>query len=118
VRLAIDLVRGEVIDARVESSTLNRFAIESCLREAAFALDVPRAYRNDAPVTAILNLVFRPRTPEKRHTAEDSYPIGAEIDLILEELHKSEAAEAAATPAAPPAAASPPVATPAPARVE
>jgi hypothetical protein len=98
VRMAIQLVRGEVVDAHVESTTLNRASIEACLREAAFALDVPRAYRNDEPVTAIVNLVFRPRTPEKKqHTAEDSYPIGPEIDLILEELHKEEAA-AAQTP--------------------
>jgi hypothetical protein len=105
--MAIDLVRGEVMGAHVESSTLGRPAIEGCLREAAFALEVPRAYRNDAPVTAIVNLVFRPRTPEKRHTAEDTYPVGAEIDLVLEELHRSEAGADA-----PPAEPAPPPATP------
>jgi hypothetical protein len=110
VRMAIDLVRGEVMDARVESTTLNQPAIETCLHDGAFALEVPRAYHNDEPVTAIVNLVFRPRTPEKRRSAEDSFPIGAEIDLILEELKKSDAA--AATPAAPSASA----AQPAPAR--
>ena len=89
VRLAIDLVRGEVVAARVESSTLSQPQIESCLCEGAFALEVPRAYRNDAPVTAILNMVFRPRTPEKKTTAEDNFPIGHEIDLILEEMHRS-----------------------------
>jgi hypothetical protein len=95
VRMAIDLVRGEVMDARLESSTLGQPPIEACLRESAFALEVPRAYRNDEPVTAIVNLVFRPRTPERRHSAEDSFPIGAEIDLILEELKKAEASEPA-----------------------
>jgi hypothetical protein len=94
VRMAIDLVRGEVMDARVESSTLGQPSIESCLRDAAFALEVPRAYHNDEPVTAIVNLVFRPRTPEKKRSAEDSFPVGAEIDLILEELKKSEGTRA------------------------
>jgi hypothetical protein len=95
VRMAIDLVRGEVMDARLESSTLAQPPIEACLRDSAFALEVPRAYRNDQPVTAIVNLVFRPRTPERKHSAEDSFPIGAEIDLVLEELKKAEAAEPA-----------------------
>ena len=95
VRVAVDLVRGEVMDARVESSTLGQPSIESCLREGAFALEVPRAYHNDEPVTAIVNLVFRPRTPERRRSAEDSFPVGAEIDLILEELKNSEAADPA-----------------------
>ena len=67
VRLAIDLMRGEV-DARVESSTLDNAGIERCLREGAFELDVPRAARSDAPVTAVLNLVFRPRTPREGTT--------------------------------------------------
>jgi hypothetical protein len=93
VRLAIELVRGEVVDARVESSTLNQPQIEACLRDGAFALEVPRAYRNDEPVTAVVNLVFRPRTPEKKHSAEDSFPIGAEIDLILEQLKREELKE-------------------------
>jgi hypothetical protein len=98
VRMAIDLVRGEVVGAQVESSTLHDPRIEDCLRESAFALDVPRAYRNDQPVTAIVNMVFRPRTPEKKHTTEESFPIGGEIDLILEELHKSEQPGTAAPP--------------------
>jgi hypothetical protein len=96
VRMAIDLVRGEVMDARVESTTLNQPTIETCLREGAFALEVPRAYHNDEPVTAVVNLVFRPRTPEKRRNAEDSFPIGAEIDLILEELKNAEGAHGGA----------------------
>ena len=42
VRLAIDVVRGEVERAAVESSTLNRADVERCLREGAFAIEVPR----------------------------------------------------------------------------
>jgi hypothetical protein len=98
VRLAIDLVRGEVAAAHIESSTLGSPAIENCLRESAFALDVPRATRSDAPVTAIVNLVFRPRPPEKVHTAEDTFPIGNEIDLALEELRRFEQSKAPAPP--------------------
>ena len=70
VRLAIDVVRGEVERAAIESSTLNNADVEACLREGAFAVDVPRVMRNDAPVTAILNLVFRPQTPEKKREHE------------------------------------------------
>jgi hypothetical protein len=98
VRMAIDLVRGEVMDARVESTTLNQPAIETCLHDSAFALEVPRPYHNDEPVTAIVNLVFRPRTQEKRRSAEDTFPVGAEIDLILEELKKAEATATAHRP--------------------
>jgi hypothetical protein len=90
VRLALDLIRGEVADARIESSTLSQPTIESCLRDGAFALEVPRAYRNDQAVTAILNMVFRPRTPEKKRAGEDA--IGAEIDMVLEDLHRFEEA--------------------------
>ena len=96
VRLAIDLIRGEVAAAHIESSTLGSPIIESCLRESAFALEVPRASRSDAPVTAIVNLVFRPRPAEKIHTAEDTFPIGDEIDLALEELRRFEQARAPA----------------------
>src|SRR6185369_10215131 len=63
VRLAIDVER-----AVVESSTLNRADVEQCLREGAFEIEVPRVTRNDAPVTAILNLVFKPQTQEKKRT--------------------------------------------------
>ena len=94
MRLAIDLVRGEVAAARLESSTLGTPAIEACLRESALALDVPRATRSDAPVTAIVNLVFRPRPPEKVRTAEDSFPISADIDVALEDLRKFERSRA------------------------
>ena len=96
VRLALDLVRGEVGAARVESSTLAHPLIETCLRDAAYALDVPRAYRNDDPVTAILNLVFRPRTPERRGGIENA-GLDKEIDLLVEAALK----EPVLTPVAP-----------------
>jgi hypothetical protein len=98
VRLAIDLARGEVGKVIVESSTLGAPAIEACLRDGAFEIDVPRALRSDAPVTAVLNLVFRPRTPEKR-TSADEAALGAQIDLVIEELHREEAAASSETPA-------------------
>jgi len=87
VRLAIELVRGEVGNARIESTTLARPNIERCLQEAAFALDVPRAYRNDERVTAILNLVFRPRTPERALPARDP-GISRDLDLLIESALK------------------------------
>jgi hypothetical protein len=83
VRLAIDLTRGEVGDVVVQSSTLNHPGIEACLREGAFALEVPRTLRSDSPSTAVLNLVFRPRTPEKAATPEEA-ALGEQIDLVIE----------------------------------
>ena len=97
MRLAIDVVRGEVERAAVESSTLNRADIEQCLREGAFEIEVPRVVRNDAPVTAILNLVFRPETPEKKR-GDDLGAVGDQIDLLIEEATKHEE-QAAKTPA-------------------
>jgi hypothetical protein len=99
-------MRGEVGGARIESSTLGHAAIEACLREAAFALEVPRAYRNDEPVTAILNLVFRPHTPDRAPTMQDP-GISREIDLLVEGALKSPEAAAdigarAPGPAGPP----------------
>ena len=95
VRLAIDVVRGEVERAVIEASTLNRADVEQCLREGAFEIEVPRVVRNDAPVTAILNLVFRPQTPERK-PAEDLGAVGDQIDLLIEEAQKrDEQAEAA-----------------------
>jgi hypothetical protein len=105
VRLAIDVVRGEVERASVESSTLNRADVELCLREGAFEIEVPRVVRNDAPVTAILNLVFRPQTPEKKR-GNDLGAVGDQIDLIIEEAQKRDA-QAAAQVEPPPAAARP-----------
>ena len=65
LRLELHLERGEMMSASVRRSTLGRPDIESCLREAAFAVEVPRALNSDAPVIAALNLVFRPRTESK-----------------------------------------------------
>lgn len=112
VRLAIDLVRGEVGAARIESSTLARPEIETCLKNAAFALDVPRAYRNDEPVTAILNLVFKPRTPEKAATLAGT-AVGDEIDLLVDEALR-DGSTAARPPDSPASSASPAGAEPAP----
>jgi hypothetical protein len=97
VRLALDLVRGEVGAARVESSTLGHPVIETCLREAAFALEVPRAYRNDEPVTAVLNLVFRPHTPDRPSAPQDP-GVSREIDLLVEGALKMDAEATAAPP--------------------
>ncbi len=99
VRLAIELTRGEVDRATIESSTLGNPGIERCLQESAFEIEVPRAARSDAPVTAVLNMVFRPRTTEK--TADvDLGEVGTEIDLVIEEMHRREAS-APGTPAPP-----------------
>jgi hypothetical protein len=85
VRLAIDVVRGEVERASIESSTLNQSTVEACLRDEAYAIEVPRAVRSDAPVTAVLNLNFRPHTQEK--TAPTLGAVGDQIDLIIESAH-------------------------------
>ncbi len=96
VRLAIDLVRGEVDRATVVSSTLGNAAIEACLRESAFAIEVPRAARSDAPVTAVLNMNFRPRTPAQKKSDVDLGAVGAEIDMVIDEMRRREAADAGA----------------------
>ena len=44
--------------------------------------------RNDAPVTAILNLVFRPQTPEKKR-GDDLGAVGDQIDLIIESRRRN-----------------------------
>jgi hypothetical protein len=93
VHLVVELARGEVADAVIDSSTLNHPGIEACLRDGAFAIEVPRSAA-DATVTAVLNLVFRPRSPEKKAT--DDGDLGAQIDLAIEELHRQEGAEKAA----------------------
>jgi hypothetical protein len=103
VRLAIDVARGEVERASIESSTLNHADVERCLREGAFAIDVPRAVRSDAPVTAILNLVFRPRTPEKRPGAEAG-GLGDQIDVLIEEAQRDAEGPPSATVETPPTA--------------
>jgi hypothetical protein len=98
VRLAIDLTRGEVGNAVVQSSTLNHPGIEGCLRDGAFEIEVPRTLRSDSPSTAILNLVFRPRTPEKSENPGEA-ALGEQIDLVIEELHRAEPAPAEEAPA-------------------
>jgi hypothetical protein len=100
VRLALDLVRGEVGAVRVEGSTLARPAIETCLREAAFGLEVPRAYRNDDPVTAVLNLVFRPRNPQEKRGAISDPGVAEQMDLLIEEALEAMREEGAPAPAA------------------
>jgi hypothetical protein len=102
VRLAIDVARGEVERATIESSTLNHGDIERCLREGAFAIEVPRAVRSDAPATAILNLVFRPRTPEKRPPGEPAGP--DQIDVLIEEAQRDAEGPPSATVEPAPAA--------------
>jgi hypothetical protein len=91
VRLAIDLGRGEVERATIESSTLDNPDIERCLTESAFEIEVPRAMRSDAPVTAVLNMNFRPRTPDKKADV-DLGAVGDQIDLVIEEMERREAA--------------------------
>ena len=93
VRLAIDLGRGEVERATIESSTLDNPDIERCLTESAFEIEVPRAMRSDAPVTAVLNMNFRPRTPDKKADV-DLGAVGDQIDLVIEEMERREAARA------------------------
>jgi hypothetical protein len=83
LRLELSLARGEMMDAVVRSSTLARPDIEACLREAAFSVEIPRAMYNDAPVTAALNLVFRPRSEVKPVDASLPSPLSAEVDRIL-----------------------------------
>ncbi len=100
VRLAIDVVRGEVERASIEASTLNQSSVEECLRDGAFAIDVPRAVRSDAPVTAVLNLNFRPHTPEKQPPGLGA--VGDQIDLIIEGAHHDAAASATEAPATSP----------------
>ena len=98
VRLAIELARGEVGGVKVESSTLGNPDIERCLQESAFEIEVPRAARSDAPVTAVLNMVFRPRTSDKKADV-DLGEVGNEIDLVIEEMHRHEASTQPAPPA-------------------
>ncbi len=80
VSVELQLERGEMTAATIKSSTLGRPEIESCLVEAAFAVDVPRAMRADAPVAVVLNLVFQPRTSSK---ASEPSATAADIDVIL-----------------------------------
>ena len=97
VRLSIELARGEVGGVKIESSTLANADIERCLQESAFEIEVPRAARSDAPVTAVLNMVFRPRTSDKKADV-DLGEVGNEIDLVIEEMHRREANAPAVPP--------------------
>jgi hypothetical protein len=83
LRLELHLERGEMMDAAVRRSTLGRPDIESCLREAAFAVEVPRAFNSDAPVIAALNLVFRPRTEARPPDAAAAEAVDRELTRIL-----------------------------------
>jgi hypothetical protein len=81
LRLELTLERGEMLQAVVRNSTLNRPEIEACLREAAFGIDVPRPLHRDAPVVAALNLRFQPRTPTQ--PPPDASALSQEIDLLI-----------------------------------
>jgi hypothetical protein len=83
LRLEMHLERGEMMEAAVRRSTLGRPDIESCLRDAAFAVDVPRALNSDAPVIAAVNLVFRPRTEVKTPDAGAGETVDRELTRIL-----------------------------------
>jgi len=97
VRLSIELARGEVGGVKIESSTLGNPDIERCLQESAFEIEVPRAARSDAPVTAVLNMNFRPRTADRKADV-DLGEVGNEIDLVIEEMHRREASAPAVPP--------------------
>jgi Mg-chelatase subunit ChlD len=102
VRLELHLERGELEDAIIQRSSLDRPEIERCVREAAFEVEYPRPMFRDAPTVAAVNLVFRPRTPEEN--PPDASPFDRQIDLILgpvtfdpRDLVESEARESGAT---------------------
>jgi hypothetical protein len=81
LRLELHLERGEVQDVVVRSSTLQRPDIESCLRDAAFSIEVPRPMHRDAPTVAIMNLVFQPSSPPRG--GQDASALDREIDLLV-----------------------------------
>jgi hypothetical protein len=101
LRLELHLERGELEDAIIRRSSLDRPEIERCVREAAFYVEYPRPMFRDAPTVAAVNLVFRPRTLEENHP--DASPFDRQIDLILgpvtfdpQKLLESEALESGA----------------------
>jgi hypothetical protein len=101
LRLELHLERGELEDAIIRRSSLDRPEIERCVREAAFNVEYPRPMFRDAPTVAAVNLVFRPRTPEE--SQPDASPFDRQIDLILgpvtfdpQKLLESEARESGA----------------------
>jgi hypothetical protein len=81
LRLELQLERGELEDAIIRRSSLDRPEIERCVREAAFYVEYPRPMFRDAPTVAAVNLVFRPRAPEENHP--DASLFDRQIDLIL-----------------------------------
>jgi hypothetical protein len=81
LKLELTIERGELHDAVVRQSTLDNPEIEDCVRNAAWAVEYPRPEHRDAPTTANLNLVFRPRTPQE--LPPDASPMDREIELIL-----------------------------------
>jgi hypothetical protein len=81
LRLELHLERGELEDAIISRTSLDRPDIERCVREAAFQVEYPRPMFRDAPTVAAVNLVFRPRTPEENHP--DASLFDRQIDLIL-----------------------------------
>lgn len=102
MRLALELERGEVLDVRVLASDLGApprpgpsgnaqmaasaadpaSGVEDCVVAAAWALDVPRPARRDHPVTAIVNLVFRPARADGAEGGL-SPELDEELELIL-----------------------------------
>jgi hypothetical protein len=81
VRLGLSLQRGEMQGVQVMESTLARPDIEACLRDAAWALHVPRPAGQDHPVLAIVNLVFRPVTPDDPGGLDAA--LEQELDIVL-----------------------------------
>jgi hypothetical protein len=81
IRLELHLERGELEDAIIRRSNLNRPEIERCVQQAAFEVEYPRPMFRDAPTVASVNLVFAPRTAEENHPDASSFD--REIDLIL-----------------------------------
>jgi hypothetical protein len=81
MKLELTLERGELHDAVVRNSTLNKPEIEDCVRKAAWAIEYPRPEHRDAPTVANVNLVFRPKTTEER--PPDASPMDKEIEMIL-----------------------------------
>jgi von Willebrand factor type A domain len=97
LRLELTLERGEMLSAAVRGSTLGRPDIEACLRDTAFAIDVPRPMGSDAPVVAALNLRFQPST---RATARpDASAVDREIELIVGPASGSDPLDLLASPA-------------------
>jgi hypothetical protein len=97
LRLELTLERGEMLEAVVRGSTLGRPEIETCLREAAFGIEIPRPLHRDAPVVAAMNLQFQPHTTS---AAPDASPVDREIDLIIGPVGPSDPLDLLAAPAA------------------